>query len=259
MGAKISKLTKQPKKGKGTLEHAARPHIEHTSAPENLLRIVPQQKRNSLGLPVEPRQYELTADVIELALSTVADFFYQNNEHITIVTVGGAINTLMLNSRKTTRDVDFFGTDITDYQYDLLENALDRAIEENPVPLGGKWLSSQGRVSIGTALETQLTKAAIEQGEMVFKQPGLTVFAAPWHFGIAGKLDRISKPERRGYDVADAVAYLRMWSMVNENRAVTRAELKNWAKMFGKICSDEAIDNIKDAYYNEYGLHAVVD
>jgi predicted nucleotidyltransferase len=53
-------------------------------------------------------EVELTADQIRVMLSLVAQRLAKKEKNITIIAIGGAVNTVLLRSRQSTGDVDFF-------------------------------------------------------------------------------------------------------------------------------------------------------
>jgi len=53
-------------------------------------------------------EQQLTADTIKRGLQSVATALHAKQQDISIIAVGGAVNTLLLHSRASTGDVDFF-------------------------------------------------------------------------------------------------------------------------------------------------------
>ncbi|KAG8417596.1 hypothetical protein J3459_006530 [Metarhizium acridum] len=68
---------------------------------------VPAPERDEHGLRREYAQHEVTDQVLLAALGSVAEFLHYR-ENMVLVAVGGAVNTILLRSRKTTHDVDSF-------------------------------------------------------------------------------------------------------------------------------------------------------
>ena len=66
----------------------------------------------------------------------------QNGENITLVAVGGAVNTILLQSRATTQDVDFFCKLLVQPHLEVLRSAGQYAVERSSVPLSKDWLNN---------------------------------------------------------------------------------------------------------------------
>ena len=64
--------------------------------------------RNLVDRPGAPPEQPMSADMIRQGLTNVAATLHSKGQNITIVAVGGAVNTLLLQTRESTGDVDFF-------------------------------------------------------------------------------------------------------------------------------------------------------
>lgn len=53
-----------------------------------------------------------------------ADYLRQNNAQFTIVTVDGAVNTVLIQSRDTTHDVDFITPELAPPDLEFLRSAM---------------------------------------------------------------------------------------------------------------------------------------
>jgi predicted nucleotidyltransferase len=86
-------------------------------------------------------EVSLTGDQIKTMLSLVAERLDKKGANITIVAVGGAVNTILLHSRESTGDVDFFyntkqrNEDVSAILQAAKEVATDRG-------LGDAWLNN---------------------------------------------------------------------------------------------------------------------
>lgn len=69
---------------------------------------VPPQYRDAKNNIIEFPENNLTADMIQTAFTDMATYLGQRGIHATVVVAGGAVNTVLLRSRETTGDVDFF-------------------------------------------------------------------------------------------------------------------------------------------------------
>ena len=100
--------------------------------------------------------------------------------------------------------------------------------------------------------------ASHHQNAILFNKPGLTVYAVPWQYALCGKTDRLTKPDRRPYDVADAVAYLRQCIMANGGRAIQAQRVEAWARKYNKAISAKVLAEIDTLYTSKYREHGVL-
>lgn len=83
--------------------------------PQDLLLHIPRPRLDESGVPVRVEDFELDRHTLEHALELVAEYMRTRNENVTIVVVGGAVNVLLLQSRQSTHDVDFLGTNLNNH------------------------------------------------------------------------------------------------------------------------------------------------
>jgi hypothetical protein len=76
------------------------------TAADALLEISPRRRHE------QQIELELTNTTLHQALQNVAQYLRSNKAQITIVAVGGATNTLLLKTRTTTHDLEFFNQDL---------------------------------------------------------------------------------------------------------------------------------------------------
>lgn len=109
-----------------------------------------QQKRNAQALlELAPKKTpgqeepipELDCDTLLGALGGVAAYVEQKGCHVTVIAIGGAVNTMYLRSRNTTHDVDFFNSRLTVKEYEHLINGAKRVAESNPL-LQEEWFNN---------------------------------------------------------------------------------------------------------------------
>ncbi len=107
----------------------------------------------------------------------------------------------------------------------------------------------------------RLYDEGVTQNDVVFNEPGLTVYAAPWRYALCAKLDRLSKTGARPYDMSDAVDYLdRLIGKRGGRQAVKKSELRAWADEFKfTVPSDTLIKRLGDEYKKKYGGVGIVD
>ncbi|KAI3584856.1 hypothetical protein IWW34DRAFT_268271 [Fusarium oxysporum f. sp. albedinis] len=146
------------------------------------------------------------------ALSNVAAAINKKHGNVTIIAVGGAVNTIYLQSREATHDVDFFNDNLTPEDFEhLVEGMGIRSASKKDKTLTSDWLNNRTIFFIPKDKQQTLSQQAYEQREVVFEEPGLTVLAAPWEYAFCCKIDRLSgaglhTPE--SYDASDVVEYL---------------------------------------------------
>ncbi|RPD57594.1 hypothetical protein L226DRAFT_610632 [Lentinus tigrinus ALCF2SS1-7] len=202
----------------------------------------------------------LTADELRRALTSVASTLHAKGSHISIVAVGGAVNTLYLHSRETTSDVDFFFH--TKTKNDDVTRVIAAAdVARKHLNLDPSWLNNHTAVFIQEETIRQLYDEAVQQGEVVFTAAGLTVYAAPWRYALAAKLARVAMPHRRDYDMSDAVAYLDRLVSKRSGGAVRKSEIQQWAAefKFAIPSPDVVMQNLTTAYREAKGREGLVD
>lgn len=74
---------------------------------------------------------DLTRQTLSTALHHVAKHIHKKNANITIIAVGGAVNTMYLRSRNTTHDVDFFNNNLTAKDFEYLIKGAKEAVKKN--------------------------------------------------------------------------------------------------------------------------------
>ncbi|EEY19832.1 conserved hypothetical protein [Verticillium alfalfae VaMs.102] len=170
---------------------------------------VPAPERDAHGLWVNYAPHDLTRQNLMAALGHVARYLHQHGEDVTLVTVGGAVNTVLLQSRTTTHDVDFFCRVLQQPRLGILRQAGQYAVERSSVPLSADWLNNATARMPGVVENIDsLVEAAVAQDAVLFRQPGLKVVAAPWEYAFIKKVSRITQGTGRQYDASNAVAYL---------------------------------------------------
>jgi hypothetical protein len=141
-----------------------------------------------IALP-EPKLDKVT---LVNGLAHVARFLTKSNAQITIVAVGGAVNTIFLESRESTHDIDFFGPDLSKSDFKLVVAAAKYA-QSKDSSLPKEWINNRTVLFMSTELRESLIRDAIAQDEIIFDEPGLKVLAAPWNYACAAKLDRMAR------------------------------------------------------------------
>src|SRR5256885_3261316 len=96
--------------------------LQNISAPRGP-RMVPKPERDESGQPIRHPHFDLTRYGLQQALGAAARYLSNRNRNITIVAVGGAVNTILLRSRDTTHDVDFIHADVQSSEMSLIDQA----------------------------------------------------------------------------------------------------------------------------------------
>ncbi|KAF8864052.1 hypothetical protein BDZ45DRAFT_548653, partial [Acephala macrosclerotiorum] len=194
---------------------------------------------------------QLNRDQLTAALSAVAHYLRGHSANITIITAGGAVNAILLRSRNSTEDVDFFTASLSNAEMTLLNNAIKHVCDTMPPgSIGREWLNNRIINLLNSpGLRERLFQMALQQNQIVFQQPGLTVLAAPWKFMLAAKMDRMTTSTWRKYDATDAAHFLHQYIRAHGDRRVTLDLMDQWAKEFGRPKpSRRAIQEVNTAY-----------
>ncbi|KGO68083.1 Protein of unknown function DUF2204 [Penicillium italicum] len=216
--------------------------------------MIPTPQRDGTGRPVIPGSFEINRDQLLLAFQYMADYLREKGVNLTIYVAGGAVNTIYLRSRHSTGDVDFFGSN---EQSRLLKDASKYAQQQSKSQLGANWFNNSMSLFLNRALEQDLMGASHHQNAILFSKPGLTVYAVPWEYALCGKTDRLTKPNKRPYDAADAVAYLHQCVKANGERAIQAQQIETWARKYNKAVSVLVLMEIDTLYTSKHGKHGI--
>lgn len=207
---------------------------------------------------VAPEQ-PMSAETIRQGLATVAATLHSKKQQISIIAVGGAVNTLLLHTRESTGDVDFFYRTKTKHE-DVTKVIVAADTAATKLKLGDHWLNNHTAIFIEEGTIHRLYDEAINQNEIVFSAPGLTVYAAPWRYALGTKLDRLSKPGAKPYDMSDAVGYLERLIAKNGGKAVKKSEIQTWAQEFKfTVPTDKLMDLLGAEYKKKTGKDGVIN
>lgn len=174
--------------------------------------MIPVRSRDEQGVPILSQEHDLSRQNIIRALGYVAEYLHQKGKNLVLVSVGGAVNTVFLQSRSSTHDVDFFSSPLSGSEISLLGEAVRYAEERSSIPLGERWLNNETGTIGGTVEHiADLVKTAMRQNDTIFQQRGLTVLCAPWHYAFVAKIGRITYGTGRSYDMQDAPIHQATW------------------------------------------------
>jgi len=202
---------------------------------------------------------ELDRNTLLSALSNVASYISSQRANITIVAVGGAVNTIFFQSRQSTHDVDFYNNHLRQADYELILKGVEYARNRDPI-LQGEWFNNRTILFIPKAQRGYLTDEAISQNEVVFERPGLKVVAAPWNYAICAKLDRCAGAGingQRTYDYSDAATYLHRYLELYRIRSVARSAILAWAASYTTTVTDAVLQELNTIFYSKYGWSAI--
>ncbi|KAL9002477.1 MAG: hypothetical protein Q9188_004595 [Gyalolechia gomerana] len=227
------------------------------SAPHELILQVPRPQLDYNSRPIRVEDYELDRQTLRAALNTMADYIDSHRQEITVITVGGAVNTMMLRTRDSTHDLDFFGTNLDNAQRVLLDEAARYAERRSATPLGAEWFNNQTMLWIPPDVHRTVTQEAMHQNEVVFYKKGLRVIAAPWNYAFCGKMNRLVRPDQaRPYDLPDAVSYLRRY-IEQRGGPVPVAAIQDWCRRYQKDTNADVLQRIGSSYRERYGANGI--
>ncbi len=221
---------------------------------------VPRNRVDRYGAPLQQVTREIDRGTLLAALAHVANYVAQRGQGITVVAVGGAVNTLHLQSRHTTHDVDIFGAGFTNDARVLLDEAMHDA-QRHYGGLGTDWLNTETQMWMPGPVHQQLTSAAMKQNVKVFDMPGLTIYAAPWSYAFSAKINRLltGGDQTRPYDLDDAVSYVHEYIKSHGGQPVNTSIAIGWARHFRHESTPEFLrTRVNQAYRRQYGRDAFV-
>ncbi|KAF8068950.1 hypothetical protein FPV67DRAFT_1098175 [Lyophyllum atratum] len=201
-------------------------------------------------------EIQMNADVINKALAEVAKILTKQKEHVTIIAVGGAINTVVLHTRPSTGDVDFFSD--SKRTNPTLMKAIETVEKNKKFKVGKGWLNNHTVLFMDDAMVKALFEEAVHQNVPVFvdsKLTGLKVLAAPWRYSVMAKLEKVGKGPgvSKSYDMSDAAAYLHQAIEKRPGKApVKTSEIHAWAKEFKVTVKDADIEKLAKEYKAKY-------
>lgn len=229
-------------------------------APQNVMIHIPRNRNDEQGVPIPQVTRDIDQNVLRTALDHVSQYIASRGRHLSIIGVGGAVNTLYLGSRATTHDVDVFGSDFGNQSRILLDEAMHDAQQHIPA-LGTDWLNTETQMWMPGPMHDELTQLARQQNVQVYIGQGLTILAAPWEYAFTAKVSRIlvGGVQARPYDLADAVTYIHEYIQLHDNRPVPIATVLGWARHWHHEITEDVLRNrVNPEYRRRYGQDAFV-
>ncbi|KAH6856705.1 hypothetical protein B0I37DRAFT_81102 [Chaetomium sp. MPI-CAGE-AT-0009] len=205
----------------------------------------------------------LTRPTLEKALTNVGDYLTSKKKTVTVIAVGGAVNTIYLKSRQSMHDVDFYNSRLSVAEFGNLMKAAKDAVDRDP-QLNEGWFNNHTVFFIPQSQRDSLTTQAFAQNEVIFQHGGLKVLAAPWQYAFCCKVDRLAGGgvvSPQNYDLSDAVHYLARYLAKHKLTTVTLTTVKQWFTGYGLrwgAGNDQVIAHINAAYKTKFGVEKVI-
>ncbi|KAK3938004.1 hypothetical protein QBC46DRAFT_266257 [Diplogelasinospora grovesii] len=234
--------------------------IGDIGAPQDIQIHIPRNRTDQHGMPVQQVTRDISSDTLLAALNHVSAYVAGRGQHISVIAVGGAVNTLYLRSRAATHDVDIFGSDFNNQARMLLDEAMLDAQRHYP-GLGTDWINTEAQMWMAGPLHHELTAGARQQNVRVFDSAGLTIHAAPWEYAFSAKLSRIltGGNQVRPYDFDDAVTYIHEYIHGHGNQPVPVATALGWSRHYHQQMNENILRNrVNTEYRRRYGVNAFV-
>lgn len=223
--------------------------------------MVPPVYRDAGGMPITHDSFDMDRTTILKALTIIADFLVTKGVMAHVVTVGGAVNTLLLQSRETTHDVDFFLATPEAPVHREIHEAARHANRQMGGALGAEWFNNTTQVMMGRRVQNALVEDAIRQNAVVFQKveggKGLCIYAAPWSYALCGKLNRLCTTNPRPYDLADAISYLHQYLLTNGQQSVKKSTIVDWCKGYGKDVTESVLVQLDNAYHRVHNVRVI--
>lgn len=224
----------------------------------NLQDFAPRPIQNENRQP-EP---ELSRADLEQALAWVAEYISKNSrEEITIVAVGGVINTITLRSRASTHDVDWFNVHLSGKQTTLLHQAATYSIQQASrcgMSIASDWFNNKTMLFIPPNLREALVAESFQQNYTVFNARGLRVVAAPWGYSLVAKLDRMAGGGGKLYDPADAANYLYEYLRYIKRASITSQQVQVLAQKYRANVTRRDMSSVNDRFRDRFGTSGII-
>ena len=237
MGKSLSNLRR--KRSASTLRNLAPPPLATTTTP-------------APDLPVA---------TLMTALHNVASYLVPKKQNLTLIGVGGIVNTVLLRSRTNTHDVDFFNDNLTTAEIKLLLDAAKSAVKKDSTLEQG-WPNNHTVLFIPLHLRQTLTAQALSQHETVFQDPGLTIFADLWEYQICTKIDRLASTitnDAHLHDRNDLLHYLERYLSRNSAMKIPRSTIQSWFMQYmlpwQATNTDQILRNVNMSYKTTFSVH----
>lgn len=135
--------------------------------------------------PPEPQNAFVNSEQIVHVLKYVSDYLASKGAFVTLVAVGGLVDVLYLHLADNTNDIEFLGPPIANRTH--LEAALLGALTQFGLP--HRRLQQPNTLPVGESWMTLMETLQREPREVVFRDDGLEVVAAPWNYAFCVKME----------------------------------------------------------------------
>ncbi|KAJ6786631.1 hypothetical protein PWT90_03720 [Aphanocladium album] len=229
-------------------------------APQEVMIHAPRYHVDRYGVPVQQVTRDIERDTLLAALKHGANYIARHGQSITVIAVGGIVNTKYLESRRATHDVDIFGVNF-DSQTRIL---LDHAMHDAQILYRGlemDWLNTETGMWLPGPIRQQLTSAAMNQNIKVFEMSRLIIYPAPWSYPLSIKVSRLLKgwDQARPYDPDDAVTYRHEHIRNHGDQPVRISAATEWARNFRLESTPELLrTRVNAAYRRRYGSDVLI-
>lgn len=159
-------------------------------APQNATIHIPRNRTDADGAPIPQVTRDIDQSTLRAALNHVSNYIHRHNRRLKVIAVGGAVNTIYLQSRTTTHDADIFSSDVGNQSRVLLDEGIHEAQQHIPA-LGTDWLNTETRMWISPPMHVELTRLAEQQIVHVYDGQGLVILAAQLKYAFTAKVNRI--------------------------------------------------------------------
>ena len=207
--------------------------------------------------------FALQRETIQQALRLMADYIAGQGQHITIITVGGSISSLLLKNQLTRENLDYIATNASEEQRKILAAAARYAQRQCSQPIRGAWFSTRGddTLKLPFSVQRQVVLKAISQNEIIFQARGLKILAAPWDYAFVATLGRLASDRlvSRPHDLDDAIAYLHRYIQGWWDEPLTMGLVEYWARLYGILGVETMARFIATRYRAVYGRDGIVD
>ncbi len=216
---------------------------------------------NRPGQPGQDYEHDvdLTPDNLEDALQLMASYITGRRRELSIVVVGGVVSTMLLRTRDSTQDIDFFSEQLSREDAKLLMEASQHVRQQLTDPrLGSGWFNNMTTFFINSRIRAQLVAEGLAQNAVVFQSPGLTLLAAPWAYQFCAKVHRMAGGGRKGHDAGDAAGYLYQFLTSQNMQTISADEIGQLLERYQIQGIDrsgllEAFQAINEAFAARYG------
>ena len=236
---------------KATTERNVRPEI----------RIPPAPQVDEQGVPVRDRGPGLSRSTLLAALDLMDQYIVSHGGRaLTVIVTGGVLNTIFIQDRDSTPDINFLGAHLTNRQRVLLWNAAHHArVKLGRTVLGQAWFNNDITALLSPQIHWKVTDASLERNRTIFIRKRLGLVAAPWDFACCSKMAQIAAGRNEQSDVLNASSYLHCHIRRHGNQPVSVRTVQEWAKNYHLPTAVRAIEAVRAEYHRQYGKDGIVD